>query len=71
MTRFAQRGTVNSPDAVAALALVRALAQELVKNGHLRPKDLEYAKAAALDEIPNANNEGLLEARRLVAEEFP
>ena len=50
MPRFVDKGGAgNIPDAMAALALVRALTAEMMKSGMLRPQDIEHIK-----DYPNA-----------------
>jgi hypothetical protein len=59
------------PDALAALSLVRALTAELLKNGIIRPKDVEYIKATALKDLEQPGNENVMRARELVENEYP
>jgi len=70
MARYPVQGNIRGPEGMAALALVRALAQQLVANGLLRPKDLEYAVEAALNDLPQDNNVNVVSARDIVTE-FP
>jgi len=70
MARYPTKGNIRGPEGMAALALVRALANQLVANGILRPKDLEYAIEAALRDLPQGNNENIASAQEILRE-FP
>lgn len=71
MTRFALNGTVAVGDAVASLAVLRALTRALIQKGIIDLKTVETIKAEALAEIGTGQNLGVFEARRLIAEQFP
>jgi hypothetical protein len=65
VSNFAQRGVANG-DALAALAIVRALIKSLRKSGKLTTEELGSIVAAADAEIPRDNNDAKNEAHRLI-----
>jgi hypothetical protein len=65
---FAEKGTLGSADAKAALSLVRNLIQALVRSGALEPHVIAAVLDKAKAEIGTYNNDADNEARRLIAE---
>ncbi len=66
--KFAERGTVGSGDAMAALAIVRSLIAVLVASDKVNLNDVDFALRMADAEIGSNKNEGRKEARRLIAD---
>jgi hypothetical protein len=62
---FAQRGVANG-DALASLAIVRALIKSLRKSGKLTAEELSSIIAAADAQIPRDNNDAKNEAHRII-----
>ena len=58
-------------DAIAALTLVRALANHLIETRRLGPDDLELIRGEALEGLATGSGPVIEEARKLVATEFP
>ena len=67
MESFSHKGPVSA-DALAALAIVRALLKHMKASGTLIPKDIEKISADALAQIPPGNVDARNEARRLIEE---
>ena len=69
MDSFGEKGTYrNVPDAMAALALVRALIRNLKNKGIVGQEDINSIVTDALAQFPSFSNEGINEARRLIHE---
>jgi hypothetical protein len=68
MNSFGEKGQVGNGDAMAALAIVRALLRHMKADGKLRPSDIETIADDALSQIPPGNNPGKEDARHLLGE---
>ena len=72
MHRFAANGQViDEPNAMASLALLRALTAVLIRNHAISEGDILEIKQLALDELPDNRTKSSTEARQLVSLAFP
>jgi hypothetical protein len=71
MGRFGTEGNAGQADAIASLALLRALTQVLLASGDLIPRDIEKIREIAHKQIQPGSNDVHDEACRLIRSEFP
>lgn len=69
--RFARKGHPGTADAMAALALVRAMAHVLTERKILTPDDIQEIRGEALRDIPDRAIDEIRAARGLIEHEFP
>lgn len=72
MHRFAAKGQVlDEPNAMASLALLRALTAVLIRKQAITEGDILEIKQLALDELPDDRTKSSTEARQLVSLAYP
>jgi hypothetical protein len=72
MHRFAAKGELlDEPNALASLALLRALTAVLIRKQVITEGDMLEIKQLALDELPDNRTKSSTEARQLVSLAFP
>jgi hypothetical protein len=72
MHRFAAKGQVlDEPNALASLALLRALTAVLIRKQAITEGDILEIKQLALDELPDDRTKSSTEARQLVSLAYP
>ena len=70
--RFATGGAASNANAMASLALTRALARHLLQTQRLLPDDVELSRGGAMEELSGLTEDpAICSARLLIVHEFP
>ena len=70
--RFARSGAASEANAMASLALTRALLRHLLQTQRLLPDEVELIRGRAIEELSGiADDPAVSSARLLILHEFP